>query len=137
MPRLRVPGRSYIARGFTYYLRRVELPGVGEDLDETSGKASEKAAWGVFGSAWLRRTPAQDGRLVAKFSCYRFSCYYELYARFTSGAPRKRRCVSLRNQLLWEIAADRALFDVLRRRPLLHATLPIIAAGEIERLGRG
>jgi hypothetical protein len=32
-------------------LRRVEFPGVGEDLDETSGKASEKAAWGVFGKA--------------------------------------------------------------------------------------
>jgi hypothetical protein len=32
-------------------LRRVEFPGVGEDLDETSGKASEKTAWGVFGKA--------------------------------------------------------------------------------------
>jgi hypothetical protein len=29
-------------------LRRVEFPGVGEDLDETSGKASEKAR-GVCG----------------------------------------------------------------------------------------
>jgi hypothetical protein len=32
-------------------LRWVEFPGVGEDLDETSGKASENAAWGIFGKA--------------------------------------------------------------------------------------
>jgi hypothetical protein len=31
-------------------LRRVEFPGVGEDLDETSGKASKKTAWGIFGN---------------------------------------------------------------------------------------
>jgi hypothetical protein len=32
-------------------LRGVEFRGVVEDLDETASKASEKAAWGVFGQA--------------------------------------------------------------------------------------
>jgi hypothetical protein len=32
-------------------LRRIEFSGVGEDLDETTGHASEKAARRVFGEA--------------------------------------------------------------------------------------
>jgi len=32
-------------------LRGLEFRGVGEDLDETAGKATEKGAWGVLGKA--------------------------------------------------------------------------------------
>jgi hypothetical protein len=32
-------------------LRRIEFSGVGEELDEATGNASEKAAWRVCGKA--------------------------------------------------------------------------------------
>ena len=34
-----IPANLYL------FLRRIEFSGVGEDLDETAGNASEKAAW--------------------------------------------------------------------------------------------
>ena len=44
-PKATTPAKLYL------FLRWVEFPGVGEDLDETAGKASENAACGIFGKA--------------------------------------------------------------------------------------